>query len=78
MIIHKLNTNTGRIKKLFEAEFDGVQNGKARFRGEGGYIDSIGPFDNIYRLDFPDQDELRSFIEELIELFNSKEDLGSK
>lgn len=73
MIVHKLNTNTGQVRKLFEADYTGIQGGKARFRGEGGYIEHIGPFDNIYRLAFPDQSELRTLIEDLIELFNERE-----
>lgn len=73
MIVHKLNGNNGKTKELFEAEFHQMRLGKAEFVGPGKYIDSIGGYDNIYRLDFPDQDELREFIEELIELYNSRE-----
>lgn len=73
MIVHKLNTNTGKSKELFDADFNQIRKGKAEFVGEGKYIDSIGTYDNIYRLDFPDQDELKEFIEELIELYNSRE-----
>lgn len=75
MIVHALNGNTGKTKKLFIAEFKRMRNGKAEFVGEGKYIDSIGSYDNIYRLDFPEQDELKEFIEELIELYNSREDV---
>ena len=74
MIVHKCNTNTGQVRKLFEADFEGIKNGNARFRGEGGYVEHIGPYDNLYRLAFPDQDELRVFIEELIGLYNTREE----
>jgi len=73
MIVHKCNTNTGRVKKLFDAKYDGIKNEKVYFRGEGGYIEHIGPYDNLYRLAFPCQHELRKLIEDLIELYNSKE-----
>jgi|LakMenE18May11ns_1017448.scaffolds.fasta_scaffold9519120_2 hypothetical protein len=74
MIVHKLNGNTGNTKLLFEAEFDRIRRGKAEFVGEGKYISSIGSFDSRYRLDFPNQEELKAFIEELIELYNSREE----
>lgn len=73
MIVHMLDGNTGRTKKLFEAEYDQVRKGKAEFVGEGKYIKNIGPVDNRYRLDFFCQDELKLFIEDLIELYNSRE-----
>ena len=73
MIVHKLNGYTGKTKLLFEAEFDCVRNGKAVFTGEL-YGSSIGSYDDKYRLDFPDQEELKEFIEELIELYNSREE----
>ena len=72
MIVHKC-TNTGQVRKLFEADFEGIKNGKAHFRSYGGYTMHIGMYDNLYRLAFPDQDELRIFIEDLIDLYNSRE-----
>jgi hypothetical protein len=73
MIVHNFDTNTGKTKQLFDAEFNQIRKGKAEFVGEGKYIENIGSYDIIYRLDFPDQDELKVFIEELIELYNSRE-----
>lgn len=73
MIVHKLDGNTGKTKALFEAEFDCIRKGKAEFIGEGKYIDSIGSVDDTYRLDFPDQEELKDLIESLIELYNDRE-----
>lgn len=64
MIIHKLNENTDKISKLFEAEYDSIKNSKAIFTDDNF----------IYRLDFPDQNELKDFIEDLIELYNSREE----
>jgi hypothetical protein len=73
MIVHKLNENTDKVIKLFEAEYTGVKLGKAIFTGHGGYVDKIGPYDLVYRFDFPDREELKEFIEDLIELYNSSE-----
>ena len=73
MIVHKLNGTTDKMKKLFEAEFSEIRKGKAEFVGSGKYIDSIGSYDDTYRLDFPHQEELREFIESLIELYNDRE-----
>lgn len=65
MLVHKLYSNTGKTKALFEAEFDLIRKDKAEFVGEYG---------DKYRLAFPDQEELKEFIEELIELYNSREE----
>jgi hypothetical protein len=73
MIVHRSNGNTGAVKKLFDAEYEGVRNEKAYFKGYGGYIKHVGLYDNTYRLTFPDQNELKVFIEDLIELYNSRE-----
>lgn len=73
MIVHVYNDDTGKTKMLFEAEYDQIRQGKALFTGEGKYIDSIGPTYKTYRLDFPHQNELKEFIEDLIELYNSRE-----
>lgn len=76
MIVHK---NTCRIisgggpegnanyktKWMFEAEYDAIVNGRAYFSDVNN--------NNTYRLDFSDQDELRELIEDLIELYNSRE-----
>ena len=73
MIIHKSNGNTGKVTKVFEGRYISFKNEKAYFKGYGGYIDKIGPYDNTFRLSFPEQEELKVLIENLIELYNDRE-----
>lgn len=68
MIAHILNNNTNKTKKLFEAEFSCVRHGKIEFTGDIDYMDYT------YRFDIPDQKELKELIEDLIELYNSREE----
>lgn len=73
MILDKYNENKDTLKTVFEGEYEGIVNGKAIFVADGKYIDSIGPTYIKYRLNFNDQEELREFIEDMIELYNSRE-----
>jgi hypothetical protein len=72
MILYKTNMNNGKTK-AYETEYEGMKNDKARFKGYGGYIKNIGPYDIVYRLEFNNQKELQNLIEDLIELYNSRE-----
>lgn len=76
MIVHKNNCRilsgggpegnaNYKTKWMFEAEYDGIRQGKVYFSDVNN--------NNTYRLDFSDQDELRELIEDLIELHNSRE-----
>ena len=65
MIVHKMNEDTDKVSKLFEAEYNNMRNSKAVFTNDSSNF--------IYRLSFPEQDELKCFIEDLIELYNSRE-----
>lgn len=74
MICHRLNGNTGAMKKLFEAAYDGLSKKRQPvFRGEGGYIDRVGPYDYKYRMKFEEADELRRMIHDLVEAYNNFE-----
>lgn len=65
MIVHKHNDRTDKTQWMFEAEYGSTTNGKAYFTDVNN--------SNTYRLSFPDQEELKEFIEDLIELYNSRE-----
>ncbi len=71
MICHRLNGDTGQMKKLFEAEYEGLKKGHPVFKGEGGYVgDRAGPYDYKYRLKFTDASELRHLIDDLVQAYN--------
>jgi hypothetical protein len=65
MIVHKHNDRTDKTQWMFEAEYNGKINDKAYFTDVNN--------SNTYRLSFLDQEELKEFIEDLIELYNSRE-----
>ena len=65
MIFHKHNDRIDKTKLMFQAEYKGKINDKAYFTD----VDN----GNTYRLSFTDQEELKEFIEDLIELYNSRE-----
>jgi len=69
MIIRMYNQVTDKEKKLLEADYKGKTSaGAVLFNGINDYDEKT------YRLKFDCQEELKSLIEDLIEIYNSREE----